>query len=180
MHLQGLTPYQVFRRLVPIFGQQVATRAIAGHLMRIRLLLQEEEDPIHAVIEYTLQEDNSPATPAKLQLQTREKTLQEKCVICLEETIATPVTLPCRHSFCHDCIQPWFAKKNTCPTCRTCVDPPPPKRPRKRPRGPRGPRGPRAVRRRLAIRRPPHCRRCSNPMRGHPRGGCVDSTSHNV
>ena len=51
LHMLGMTPRQVFRRLVPIVGQEEATRAIALHVMRLRIVAaieEEQEDPIQA------------------------------------------------------------------------------------------------------------------------------------
>ncbi|KAF0692354.1 Aste57867_16565 [Aphanomyces stellatus] len=40
------------------------------------------------------------------------------CVICLAEMLACGVVLDCGHRFHRDCITPWLARENTCPTCR--------------------------------------------------------------
>ena len=180
LHLQGLYPMQIFRRLLPIFGPQVVTHAIAMHTMRLRIiqaLENGEEDPINVVIEHTLQNDESVPTPAKLKLTPGQTPLDEKCVICMEDKIEHPVTLPCGHSFCHGCIQHWFTEKNTCPTCRQCVD-----KERKRKRSQPGEELPiqtgtrRVVRRRLTFRARPRCRRCGELMRGHSRERCTQIT----
>ena len=176
LHFQGMLPMQIFRRLVPVFGSHVASHAIAMHAMRLRIIRaieegeEEEEDPINIVIEHTLQTDESVPTPAKLKLVPSKKPLQENCVICMDDKIQVPVTLPCNHSFCHKCIRQWFLEKNTCPTCRICVDKPPSHK-RKREQAP----NPRRLlpRRRLNFRARPRCRRCRQLMRGHPRGPCI-------
>lgn len=181
LHMLGMTPQQVFRRLVPIFGQEEATRAIALHVMRLRIVAaieEEQEDPIHDVIEQTLQGDEAPPTPANITLTPGKTPLEEKCVICMEDTIEQPVTLACGHSFCYGCIKHWFSEKNTCPTCRTCVDqcPPAPKKRRREEQTAR-PRRRRVVRRRLTFRARPMCRHCGQPMRGHRRGVCQTQTA---
>tara|TARA_B110000977_G_scaffold139881_1_gene177558 strand:+ start:1654 stop:2232 length:579 start_codon:yes stop_codon:yes gene_type:complete len=181
MLILGMSPQQVFGRLVSIFGQEEATRAIALHVMRLRIVAaieEEQEDPIHAVIEQTLQGDEAPPTPANITLTPGKTPLNEKCVICMEDTIERPVTLVCGHSFCYGCIGQWFSEKNTCPTCRTCVDAEgirPKKRPREEQTAP--PRRRRVVRRRLTIRARPMCRHCGQPMRGHRRGVCQTQTA---
>lgn len=30
----------------------------------------------------------------------------------------TPLSLPCRHVFCADCVHPWVGSKKSCPECR--------------------------------------------------------------
>lgn len=175
LHFQGLRPMQIFRRLDPVFGSQVASHAIAMHAMRLRIImaLEEEEDPIHAVIEHTLQNDDSIPTPAKLKLVPCKKPLPEKCVICMDEAIQIPATLPCGHSFCYGCISSWFLEKNTCPTCRTCVDEKPQQKRKREPdEVPIRSRRPRR-RRRLTFRTRPRCRQCKELMRGHQRSQCV-------
>ena len=176
LHIQGHYPMQIFRRLVPIFGPQAVTHAIAMHTMRLRLLRafeEGEEDPINVVIEHTLQNDESVPTPAKLKLIPGKVPIEEKCVICMEDSIETTVTLPCGHSFCHGCIQHWFTEKNTCPTCRKCVDDvPSQKRKRDEPTLPIRSN----VRRRLTFRRRPRCRRCNELMRGHSAEMCAEIT----
>lgn len=170
LHIQGQYPMQIFRRLVPIFGPQAVTHAIAMHTMRLRVLQafeEGEEDPINVVIEHTLQNDESVPTPAKLKLIPDKVPIEEKCVICMEDSIKTPVRLPCGHPFCHGCIQRWFTEKNTCPTCRKCVDG---SQKRKRDEATL------PVRRRLRFRRRPHCRRCNQLMRGHSVESCAEIT----
>ena len=183
LHMQGLYPMQIFRRLVPIFGPQMVTHAIAMHTMRLRIveaLQNGEEDPINIVIEHTLQNDESLPTPAKMKLVPSKTPIEEKCVICMEDRIETPVTLPCGHSFCHGCIQHWFTEKNTCPTCRKCVDDSETQK-RKREEPVTVTNIPvRTVRRRLTFRRRPHCRRCGQLMRGHNAETCarITQTAH--
>ncbi len=42
------------------------------------------------------------------------------CGICLD-TLSESKELPCHHPFHESCVDPWIAKKGTCPTCRFCV-----------------------------------------------------------
>lgn len=45
-------------------------------------------------------------------------TLEElKCSLCLEP-FARPVTLPCGHTFCEDCLTAAYARQPKCPNCR--------------------------------------------------------------
>ncbi|CAN4122830.1 unnamed protein product [Withania somnifera] len=48
------------------------------------------------------------------------------CVICLdtlgEAELCTSFP-PCNHMFHAQCLDPWLAKKATCPTCRTPIRP---------------------------------------------------------
>jgi hypothetical protein len=48
----------------------------------------------------------------------------EDCTICGEEMQVghTVRTMPCKHSFHKDCIDPWITRHNTCPNCRSNVD----------------------------------------------------------
>lgn len=40
------------------------------------------------------------------------------CVICMEAIIENSMFLECAHEFHKDCIDRWFALKETCPVCR--------------------------------------------------------------
>ena len=45
---------------------------------------------------------------------------EEKCPICLTELEDGEEikTLPCKHLFHPDCIDPWLHKNSTCPICK--------------------------------------------------------------
>jgi len=48
-----------------------------------------------------------------------------ECAIC-QEILKKPITLPCKHRFCSDCLDSWrgryvFDKKKTCPQCRSKI-----------------------------------------------------------
>jgi hypothetical protein len=49
---------------------------------------------------------------------------EEICSICMETFKGSDewITLPCRHIFHPQCINPWIAGKNTCPNCRATVN----------------------------------------------------------
>lgn len=64
-------------------------------------------------------EDKSNVLPDRNVLDTKEG----PCAICLEETIANPVSLPCGHEFCFECIGEYQHSANSdkatsCPHCR--------------------------------------------------------------
>ncbi|KAJ0395262.1 hypothetical protein ATCC90586_003969 [Pythium insidiosum] len=40
------------------------------------------------------------------------------CVICCEELMLQPASLPCGHSFCRRCLDVWLTSCSSCPTCR--------------------------------------------------------------
>lgn len=42
----------------------------------------------------------------------------EECSIC-KDSFKNPISLPCDHIFCDECISEWFEKENTCPLCRS-------------------------------------------------------------
>ena len=61
---------------------------------------------------------------------TDDQTVDE-CGICLE-TLTSPVTLPCNHKFCADCLDGWKSKfgsslkeekSKSCPLCRENIPP---------------------------------------------------------
>lgn len=47
----------------------------------------------------------------------------DSCAICCEDWTgpqqSTAVIMPCQHAFHEPCLQPWLAKRNTCPLCRS-------------------------------------------------------------
>jgi hypothetical protein len=60
----------------------------------------------------------------KVVTQEREQESHRHCAICFDETeLSAHVELPCSHSFCHDCIEQWITRRNTCPYCRQRVVP---------------------------------------------------------
>jgi hypothetical protein len=44
-------------------------------------------------------------------------TKNESCAICIEdfEQGMLVMDMPCKHSFCKKCIEPWIITKGTCP-----------------------------------------------------------------
>ena len=63
-------------------------------------------------------EDRSKTLPNGSPLDTKDG----PCAICLEETITNPVTLPCGHEFCFDCVGQYQLSSESdeasCPYCR--------------------------------------------------------------
>lgn len=51
-------------------------------------------------------------------------TQQPCCSVCNEDFIAneTLLSMPCTHLFHHNCVNPWFDIKKTCPVCRYELD----------------------------------------------------------
>lgn len=52
-------------------------------------------------------------------------TMEEECAICFE-CRSGPLVLPCGHSFCADCVEPWLRRCGLCPMCRAELRPPGP------------------------------------------------------
>ena len=49
---------------------------------------------------------------------------QDCCAICLQAVAHHSFELQCKHAFCTQCLQRWFARRHdTCPTCRATVPP---------------------------------------------------------
>ena len=51
----------------------------------------------------------------------------EECVIC-QDVLKHPITLPCKHQFCSNCLEQWRSKYDatatkhrTCPSCRSKI-----------------------------------------------------------
>jgi hypothetical protein len=46
--------------------------------------------------------------------------LNKECYICIKKFSRSSIVrqLPCKHSFCSDCIAPWIKTHFTCPTCK--------------------------------------------------------------
>ena len=40
------------------------------------------------------------------------------CNICFSDTPLNPISTPCNHKFCYECIKKWIYKKPNCPCCR--------------------------------------------------------------
>lgn len=40
------------------------------------------------------------------------------CNICFSDTPLNPISTPCNHIFCYECIKKWIYKKPNCPCCR--------------------------------------------------------------
>ena len=57
---------------------------------------------------------NTVATP-KAPVQCHD--YDAECMICFV-TMVEPVTLPCKHTFCMQCLSDFFEKKRECPMCR--------------------------------------------------------------
>jgi len=45
---------------------------------------------------------------------------ENTCSICQDE-MQQPITLPCNHLFCEECVSEWFEREKTCPICRSVV-----------------------------------------------------------
>ncbi|CBY22351.1 unnamed protein product [Oikopleura dioica] len=57
-------------------------------------------------------------------LRKHEFTRQDdECTICMDDFVMSYVvrTLPCKHYFHSDCIDPWLRRNASCPTCRAAV-----------------------------------------------------------
>jgi len=45
---------------------------------------------------------------------------ESTCSICQDE-MRQPISLPCNHLFCEECVSEWFEREKTCPICRAVV-----------------------------------------------------------
>lgn len=68
--------------------------------------------------------------PLRSDLEIMPASLREEatCPVCLE-LFSNPVSLPCVHTFCFDCMQLWLLERKdmklTCPICREATEKPP-------------------------------------------------------
>ncbi|KAI9318722.1 hypothetical protein BX666DRAFT_1535702 [Dichotomocladium elegans] len=86
-----------------------------------RLTVSAAALPAHA----QLSADAVAALPVRISVDGEK---DQTCVICLESyTKGDNIkTLPCRHEYHKDCIDPWLLKKSeSCPLCLQAVRPPP-------------------------------------------------------
>ena len=51
------------------------------------------------------------------EVEEEEEKLDTECIVCLN-TMVEPVTLPCNHTFCRECLNVFFRTKVECPLCR--------------------------------------------------------------
>ncbi|XP_039121376.1 uncharacterized protein LOC120258097 [Dioscorea cayenensis subsp. rotundata] len=89
-------------------------------------LVQDED--LNGILQESFEESEfsiaCPASQVLLESLVTEVFLDEEeevsCMICLEELVAgTEVKrLPCSHVFHGDCIDGWFARRDSCPLCR--------------------------------------------------------------
>jgi hypothetical protein len=56
-------------------------------------------------------------------LPSKPKDVECDCFVCLDKVSneTENVYLPCKHSFCKKCIEPWFKDHDTCPACRVKI-----------------------------------------------------------
>lgn len=193
----GMTIGRTFEMMAPIFGVDrtlegiIATFGFSQDRQRDLIQwLQEEpgesqmpdlddlleadlppsdDEDVQEALDVSFEEQEVPIRPANVTLpKATSQTKAGKCMICLDDTLTSPVDLNCGHSFCHACIKTWFSTHDSCPCCRQISKPvvAPTKRRRRR----RVQRKPRAGRRR------PRCRRCGNLRTGHSRNICVGNT----
>jgi hypothetical protein len=40
------------------------------------------------------------------------------CNICFSDEPINPISTPCKHVFCYNCIKEWIGRKQNCPCCR--------------------------------------------------------------
>ena len=189
----GMEIGPLFDRLVPVFGMQRSLEAViatiglnrererellrwlqeepgTSQMPNIDALMQadleddEDDEDVSDVLELSFDEQQVPDRPANVTLpMVTSETRPGKCVICLSDTLTSPVELTCGHSFCHECIKTWFSTRDSCPCCRQISKPvrAPTKRRRRVQRPPR------------AGRRRPRCRRCGALRAGHSRAVCT-------
>jgi len=186
----GMAIGPMFDMMVPIFGLHQSLEAIVGtmgldndrerqliawfeaepgdsqeinveELLQVDLPTDDEEE----MIQFSLDNQVVPDRPANVRLPAvTSETRAGKCMICLDDTLTSPVELNCGHSFCHGCIKTWFQTRDSCPCCRRIAKPV--RAPTKRRRRRRVQRPPRAGRRR------PRCRNCGALRSGHSRRVC--------
>ena len=87
-------------------------------------LIQEEE--FFADLEDLTDEEEEVKYAVKVAHKEPESAVQDliydtECMICCS-TMVEPCTLPCKHSFCVQCLNEWFKKRRECAYC-TAVTP---------------------------------------------------------
>jgi len=99
----------------------------------IRLSLQDQAS--HSSIDITAQAVSSSTTTTETQplsgdaggrdsiVVVVDKKDKDYCTICLDnfKEGATIRILPCFHSFCSDCVDPWLQQRSTCPVCKNSI-----------------------------------------------------------
>lgn len=76
---------------------------------------------IEAGLNYKAESDKKPVQQSSKPPKKIFSDLEDGCPFCMEEKFADPVSTPCGHVFCRECITPWVSSRHTCPACRkTC------------------------------------------------------------
>eukprot|EP01126_Amoeba_proteus_P012351 TRINITY_DN15072_c0_g1_i5.p1 TRINITY_DN15072_c0_g1~~TRINITY_DN15072_c0_g1_i5.p1 ORF type:complete len:394 (-),score=59.57 TRINITY_DN15072_c0_g1_i5:111-1292(-) len=83
-------------------------------LLKISATRKHVLNVIHMVVSYHKEdtEYGHPSSPEEL-----ESSGERSCPICRDEFMC-PLSLPCKHIFCEDCVLGWFRQEKTCPLCR--------------------------------------------------------------
>ena len=84
----------------------------------------EEKERVKAALIAELEARIATLNRQYIENERHLKTLSDVCAVCtvlpVQEHLRV-IQLPCGHMFGNDCIKPWLASNNTCPTCRTKI-----------------------------------------------------------
>jgi hypothetical protein len=99
----------------------------------------DDDDDIKTAIRLSLQDQTSRATidvtaaqaisttaltsASALSINSLERRDKDFCTICLDnfKEGSTIRILPCFHSFCSECIDPWLQQRSICPVCKNSI-----------------------------------------------------------
>jgi DNA-directed RNA polymerase subunit RPC12/RpoP len=113
------------------------TSSFLDMLVNILGMNNQDEGSMESIINYIMANDpnrygNPPASKKCIESLERTKvsedfldkarktSMDHSCSVCKDEFQIEQevVSLPCKHSFHEDCINPWLKERNSCPTCR--------------------------------------------------------------
>ena len=91
-----------------------------GPLRRVPVKPFQEDVKVEEPVKKQVRFKFRPPTAAPPKVIPLLDELDTECMICCE-TMVEPTTLPCKHSFCVQCLNDWFKKCRECAYCRAVV-----------------------------------------------------------